>query len=420
MSGLRKRRVGFDGQGRASEVDLHAILDEVSEFKAATERALAAAAASTPTASTTTRVVQVGDGGGGGAPSSMMHNATGGKQGGLLPDEYYHLPASHYGDLTDADAQLADLHTDASPTFAGATFSGLTASELIATDGDKALQSLAVATYPSLTEIAYVKGVTSAIQTQINAKGGGDVVGPAASTDHAIARFDGATGKLLQDTANAILEDSGALKVATLELTTATTHQGIQFSGGVGTAGFRHYINVGTADGADDHLLTIMGGGGFSTRGAFVTWYGNEAVADSLGRLWFSAGNPGTAGTWDGHITFSTGGVVQMNLHDDGLLVLTGDLLVDGGNIGITANPDLIQFGATSVTVTESLLPGSASGSSLGSTDLEWANVYIGTGRAWFGAGQESSVYYDGTGLLLHGHLRVTYPSAGVVTFTVV
>ena len=46
----------------------------------------------------------------------------------------------------------------------------LTASELVATDASSNLQSLAVATYPSLTEISYVKGVTSAIQTQLNAK----------------------------------------------------------------------------------------------------------------------------------------------------------------------------------------------------------------------------------------------------------
>jgi len=48
--------------------------------------------------------------------------------------------------------------------------SGLTASELVATDASKNLVSLAVATYPSLTELTYLKGVTSAIQTQINAK----------------------------------------------------------------------------------------------------------------------------------------------------------------------------------------------------------------------------------------------------------
>ena len=33
-----------------------------------------------------------------------------------------------------------------------------------------AIASLAVATYPSLTELSYVKGVTSAIQTQLDSK----------------------------------------------------------------------------------------------------------------------------------------------------------------------------------------------------------------------------------------------------------
>jgi hypothetical protein len=46
----------------------------------------------------------------------------------------------------------------------------LTVSELVATDGSKKLQSLAVGTYPSLTELSYVKGATSTIQTQITNK----------------------------------------------------------------------------------------------------------------------------------------------------------------------------------------------------------------------------------------------------------
>lgn len=46
----------------------------------------------------------------------------------------------------------------------------LTASELVATDWSKKLSSLPVATYPSLAELAYVKWVTSAIQTQLNGK----------------------------------------------------------------------------------------------------------------------------------------------------------------------------------------------------------------------------------------------------------
>jgi hypothetical protein len=46
----------------------------------------------------------------------------------------------------------------------------LTASELVSTDANKKFQSLAVATYPSLTELSYVKGLTSAVQAQINGK----------------------------------------------------------------------------------------------------------------------------------------------------------------------------------------------------------------------------------------------------------
>ena len=46
----------------------------------------------------------------------------------------------------------------------------LTASEIVSTDASKKLQSLPVETYPSLTELSYVKGLTSAAQTQLNGK----------------------------------------------------------------------------------------------------------------------------------------------------------------------------------------------------------------------------------------------------------
>lgn len=54
-------------------------------------------------------------------------------------------------------------------TFSGTTnLSALTASQILATDGSKNIQTLTTATYPSLTELSYVKGVTSSIQTQIS------------------------------------------------------------------------------------------------------------------------------------------------------------------------------------------------------------------------------------------------------------
>jgi hypothetical protein len=49
---------------------------------------------------------------------------------------------------------------------------GLTASEIVITDANKGLTSAAVATYPSLAELIHVKGVTSAVQTQLDAAAG--------------------------------------------------------------------------------------------------------------------------------------------------------------------------------------------------------------------------------------------------------
>ena len=57
----------------------------------------------------------------------------------------------------------------ASPTFTtSVTGSYLTASEILITDADKKMVSAAVATYPSLTELSRIKGLSSAVQTQLN------------------------------------------------------------------------------------------------------------------------------------------------------------------------------------------------------------------------------------------------------------
>lgn len=53
---------------------------------------------------------------------------------------------------------------------AGLLLSGLSASQILATDGSKNLVSLDTATYPTLAQLAFVKGVTSAIQTQLDSK----------------------------------------------------------------------------------------------------------------------------------------------------------------------------------------------------------------------------------------------------------
>ena len=57
------------------------------------------------------------------------------------------------------------------PTFTtGITLSSLTANQILASSSGQGIISLTTATYPSLTELSYVKGVTSSVQTQLNNK----------------------------------------------------------------------------------------------------------------------------------------------------------------------------------------------------------------------------------------------------------
>lgn len=57
------------------------------------------------------------------------------------------------------------------PTIPTGTIDGtLTANELVYGIDSNTIGSLSVSTYPSLTELSYVKGVTSAIQAQIDSK----------------------------------------------------------------------------------------------------------------------------------------------------------------------------------------------------------------------------------------------------------
>jgi len=78
----------------------------------------------------------------------------------------------------------------------------LTASQILASDASKNITSLPVATYPSLTELSYVKGVTSALQTQLNAKvdsvsGSAPIASSGGTTPTiSISDFGGANGVL--------------------------------------------------------------------------------------------------------------------------------------------------------------------------------------------------------------------------------
>lgn len=162
----------------------------------------------------------------------------------------------------------------------------LTASEIVITDASKNLVSAPVATYPSLTELTYVKGVTSAIQTQLDSK----ATGPASSTDNAIARFDSTTGKLLQNS-TVLVGDTGAVTgvgditgvAAGITISTATNGNLTLDPGGSGTLTLNADsggVVISTDGGNGDVSVTPHGTGDFivNTTGLVV-----DTSASSVG-----------------------------------------------------------------------------------------------------------------------------------------
>ena len=102
---------------------------------------------------------------------------------------------------------------------------------------DAAVTAAKFATTGTASSTTFLRGDMS---WQANA--GGDVVGPASSTDDALAKFDSTTGKIIQNS-NAILTDAGVL--------TATTFVGNLTGNASGTAA--------TVTGATQSAITALG-----------------------------------------------------------------------------------------------------------------------------------------------------------------
>ena len=181
----------------------------------------------------------------------------------------------------------------------------LTASEIAITDGSGFLASAAVATYPSLTELTYLKGVSSAIQTQM------DLKAPLISPSFTTPAIGVATGTSL-DLGGTTLLGSRSLTIDT---------------GGV------FNINMGTASGDDFTIDTS----------AFV-------VEGDTGRVGIGTVTPGSALGVFGSVSIGTGGgggYAATSAPADGMIV-KGDV-----GIGTTApgNPLAVNRTADGVIV---------------------------------------------------------------------
>jgi hypothetical protein len=138
-----------------------------------------------------------------------------------------------------------------------------TINELAYFNSATSIASLAVATYPSLTELAYVKGVTSAIQTQLNAKQStltNPVTGTGTTNYHTKWTSSNAIG-------NSLIFDNGTnLGIATSGSTYASTTLLLRATSATST----NYAFI-VEDNATNELFSIQNSGALTIKNAGTT-----------------------------------------------------------------------------------------------------------------------------------------------------
>ena len=143
-----------------------------------------------------------------------------------------------------------------------------------------------------------------------------------------------------------------------------------------------------------------------------------------------NAGNIGSASDTDA-IAISSGGVVTFSqtpvfssdltlgddlyLDSDGAVIHFGDdgdiTLTHAADTGLTTNG---TFQATTITATTAVVPDASDGAALGTTSLEWSDLYLADG-AVIGFGDDQDVtltHVADTGLLLNGTMAIQFNDA--------
>jgi hypothetical protein len=283
--------------------------------------------------------------------------------------------------LTTGTTGTGNLVFGTAPTFATSiNGSYLTASELVITDASKNIVSAPVATYPSLTELTYVKGVTSAIQTQIDGKqpldaaltalaGGSDFVqfsGPASTTK--VFTLPNASATILTTNALVTGEQGGtgvnnSGKTITLggNLTTSGANALTFTTGGATNVTLPTTGTLATLAGSES--LTNKKLGSLTTNG-LVTTSGSDGTlgvtVPGTGVLTALGTNVGSAGafvTFNGALGTPTSGTVTN---------LTGTASINiNGTVGATT-PNTVRTTNTGLTINDTdashtlaLIPGS-------------------------------------------------------------
>jgi hypothetical protein len=240
------------------------------------------------------------------------------------------------------------------------------------------------------TNVTITTGSSGAVT--ISTSGGGDVTGPASSTDTAIARFNGLTGKIIQNTAGVTIDGSNNV----------VTSGSFSVKDGAGTV-LAVIKNTGEITGSNALLSGdfAVNGGDITTTAVTFNLIDATATTVNFARAatTLTAGASGGSTTFQGNLTGSnvlvnnTLNVVQtanfgggyndtgLTINSAGNLATNGTLLVEGTTtlsgsvfLGDASGDDLTFNGYAA----SSLIPKTTNSFDLGTPDLRWRNMYTG------------------------------------------
>ena len=240
------------------------------------------------------------------------------------------------------------------------------------------------------TNISVTTGSNGAVT--ISTSGGGDVTGPGSSTDTAIARFNGLTGKIIQNTAGVTIDavnnvvtsgsfqtkDGGGNLVARINNNGEITGSNALFSGDLAVNGGDITTIAATFNLIDATATTVnfaraatslvAGASGGST-----TFQGNLTGSNFLANgsltvvqgasIGGGFGSTGTTITGDG------------NISTNGTLLVQGATTLSGSVILGDATGDDLTFNGYAAS---HLVPKTTNLFDLGTPDLRWRNMYTG------------------------------------------
>jgi hypothetical protein len=190
---------------------------------------------------------------------------------------------------------ILNADVNAAAAIALSKLAALTASEMVISNGSGVMVSAPVATYPSLTELSYVKGLSSAVQTQLTAKAATTYVDAAdlvltnaiAAINTAVKTWTTVTGTTILTAAtikNIVLCDTtGGAFTTTLPLI-STIADGYEIK--MSCVG--HVSNVATiACNASDHIVDQDSVGGVGTLTMAGYWNSYTLRADASTHTWY-------------------------------------------------------------------------------------------------------------------------------------